>query len=81
MLRLCMLALRRSLRKDRWFCIGRCEILTDVSADGWCIRFFAFRPEDNELEDDTHNAIKSLGVDRIFEVLRQAQHRLSRTSR
>ena len=27
----------------------------------------AFRPEDNELEDDTHNAIKSLGVDRIFE--------------
>ena len=41
----------------------------------------ALRPEDNELEDDTHNAIKSLGVDRIFEVLRQAQHRLSRTSR
>ena len=30
-------------------------------------RFFAFRPENNELEDDTHNAIKSLGVDRIFE--------------
>lgn len=41
----------------------------------------AFRPDDNELEDDTHNAIKSLGVNRIYEVLRQAQHRLSRISR
>ena len=27
----------------------------------------AFRPDDKELEDDTHNAIKSLGVNRIFE--------------
>ena len=27
----------------------------------------AFRPEDNELEDDTHNAIKSLGVNNIYE--------------
>ncbi|MCQ2168752.1 MAG: PIG-L family deacetylase [Bacteroidales bacterium] len=27
----------------------------------------AFRPSDGELEDDTHKAIKSLGVDRIYE--------------
>lgn len=27
----------------------------------------AFRPDDKELEDDTHNAIKSLGVNNIFE--------------
>lgn len=27
----------------------------------------AFRPDDKELEDDTHNAIKSLGVNRIYE--------------
>ena len=27
----------------------------------------AFRPDDKELEDDTHNAIKSLGVNNIYE--------------
>ena len=27
----------------------------------------AFRPEDNELEEDTHNAIKGLGVKKIYE--------------
>lgn len=27
----------------------------------------AFRPSDGELEDDTHKAIKSLGVDKIYE--------------
>ena len=27
----------------------------------------AFRPDDKELENDTHNAIKSLGVSRIYE--------------
>ena len=50
-----------------WHCThSHTSLLDDLSARA---KARAFRPDDKELEDDTHNAIKSLGVNRIFEDL------------
>lgn len=41
--------------------------MVDVAIMCTEVKARVFRPDDKELEDDTHNAIKSLGVDNIFE--------------